>query len=114
MSRLGSWLRLNIFTGFEGAGAWSQFPMRAIITFEWSRVLATSSPRMTKGKVVLGDDEGKDEVESSQLREERRTMTNKECELKFIPTSDLCPTDVMGLILIVGWTWRPYLGVNSD
>ena len=71
---------------------------------------------MTKRKVALVADEGKDEVESSQLREERRTMMNKECQLKIIGASDLCPTatDVMGLILIVGWTWRPYLGVNSD
>ena len=67
--------------------------MRAIITFEWSRVLATSSsPRMTKGKVALVADEGKDEVESSQLRErrtedddEQRMRTEIHSNFRFVP-----------------------------
>ena len=66
-----------------------------------------------KGRPRRRRRKGRSRVKSAE-REERRTMTNKECELKFIPTSDLCPTDVMGLILIVRWTWRPYLGVNPD
>ena len=68
-----------------------------------------------KGRPCRRRRKGRSRVKSAE-REERRTMTNKECQLKIIGASDLCPTatDVMGLILIVGWTWRPYLGVNSD
>ena len=65
-----------------------------------------------KGRPRRRRRKGRSRVKSAE-REERRTMTNKECQLNFVRASDFCPKDVKVLSLIVGWTGGPYLGMNS-